>query len=588
MVSISKKAVDCLITYHNKFRLLLSSNFIKHFNSQRGLNLHQEIYPKLKSGRISLNEPSEEVLDSFILHFRQFHLARDVVSPLYLKNHILEEVNTDFRTEANRIKRYIEDFEESLKKDPVIKLNLIINGKKFKLDNHKDFINTMIYGGKIHSSPDSIERLYYDYFHKNSEEGFKPITKRYFRFNVYSIIFEEIHVLGLIYNEINTILRKLIDIFRKRGKELKKKIDFDDALKNFNNAIYITNQLEFQRTKAEILEEIIVIHKKLKNQENIYKIREQIKAIKDSIKEIPSDFYNDPFFNDYFKSPIEFEEMFNRVLPDVGLNDIPIVVLNLDRIHELKKFEKHLNMKYFSYEINQNKLILSYSIAIGKANDLILYLDKREEIKLDNKFGQTFVFPDLSCFIILSNDPKMALLDYIYARENSSLDPLKHLYHNKFVEFILSLIKIELNQDSKQPKFNDLEDIFNCRLNIDEMNKYSKPIIRIIKKLIQISYFPRIIEKVELAKEIESLKKGIENDAAKELIGQALFSYTLSIYLYSVLTNETKFLEKKTEFNEFFKILDLINSKRITNEFFNKLLKFIDQNYKIYKKKSIS
>ncbi|KKL93269.1 hypothetical protein LCGC14_1876400, partial [marine sediment metagenome] len=457
MVSISKKAVDCLITYHNKFRLLLSSNFIKHFNSQRGLNLHQEIYPKLKSGRISLNEPSEEVLDSFILHFRQFHLARDVVSPLYLKNHILEEVNTDFRTEANRIKRYIEDFEESLKKDPVIKLNLIINGKKFKLDNHKDFINTMIYGGKIHSSPDSIERLYYDYFHKNSEEGFKPITKRYFRFNVYSIIFEEIHVLGLIYNEINTILRKLIDIFRKRGKELKKKIDFDDALKNFNNAIYITNQLEFQRTKAEILEEIIVIHKKLKNQENIYKIREQIKAIKDSIKEIPSDFYNDPFFNDYFKSPIEFEEMFNRVLPDVGLNDIPIVVLNLDRIHELKKFEKHLNMKYFSYEINQNKLILSYSIAIGKANDLILYLDKREEIKLDNKFGQTFVFPDLSCFIILSNDPKMALLDYIYARENSSLDPLKHLYHNKFVEFILSLIKIELNQDSKQPKFNDLE-----------------------------------------------------------------------------------------------------------------------------------
>jgi len=35
----------------------------------------------------------------------------------------------------------------------------------------------MIYGGKIHSSPGSIERLYYDYFHKNSEESFKPITK---------------------------------------------------------------------------------------------------------------------------------------------------------------------------------------------------------------------------------------------------------------------------------------------------------------------------------------------------------------------------------------------------------------------------
>ena len=151
MVSISKKIVDCLITYHGKFRLLMSSNFIRHFNAQKGLNLHQEFYPKLKSGRISLNEPSEEVIDSFILHFRQFHLARDVVSPKYLKDHILKEISTNFNTETNRIKNYIKDFEESLKKDPPIKLNIILNGKKFNLNTREDYINTMIYGGKIHS-----------------------------------------------------------------------------------------------------------------------------------------------------------------------------------------------------------------------------------------------------------------------------------------------------------------------------------------------------------------------------------------------------------------------------------------------------
>ncbi|MFW9879082.1 MAG: hypothetical protein ACFFG0_38875 [Candidatus Thorarchaeota archaeon] len=588
MVSITKKIVDCLITYHSKFRLLMDSNFMRHFNSQKGLKLHQEFYPKLKSGRILLKEPSEEVIDSFILHFRQFHLARDAVSPKYLEKYILKKISTDFDTETKNIKNYIRDFKESLKKNSPIKLNIILNGKKFNLNTHKDYINTMIYGGKIHSSPGSIEKLYYDYFHKNSEEGFKPITKRYFRFNVYSIIFEETHILGLIYNEINTILRKLIDIFKKNGKELKKKKDFNDALKYFKNALYITNQLEFQRTKVEILEEILGIHKILKDLEEIRKIKDQIRIIKDSIQQIPQDFYNDPFFSEFFKSPIQFEQMFNQVLPDIGLNDKPIVILNVERIHELKKFENHLNMKYFTYEINRNKLLLSYSIAIGKLNDLILYVDKKEEINLDHKFGLTFVYPDLSCFIILSNDPKMALLDYIYARGASSLDPLTHLYHNKFLEFILSLIKIELNQGTQKPKFDDIKDIFNCVINIDEMRKYIRSIIWIEKRLIQISYFPRIIRKVELTKEIESLRKAIENDADKELIGQALFSYTLSIYLYSVLTNEARFLESKTEFNELFKILDLINGKRITNDFLSKLLKFLDQNFEIYRKKNIA
>ncbi len=587
MISISRKTIDCLIAYHSKFRLLMNTNYIKHFNTQKGLNLHQESYTKLKSGRISLNEPSEEIVDSFILHFRQFHLARDVVSPSYIKKHVLQEISTDFRIETDIIKKFIKDFEEFLKKEPPIKLNINVNGEKFKLNTHKDYINTMIYGGKIHSSPDSKERLYYDYFHKNPEEGFKPITKRYFRFNVYSIIFEEVHILGLIYNEINTIIGKLIDKFRKTGKELEQKLHFDDALRNLKNAIYITNHLEFQRSKAEILEETISIHEKLDHKEEVNKIREEIKIIKASIKSFPPDFYNDPFFIDFFKNPIEFEEYFNQVLPIINLNDKPIIVLNLDRIHELKKFEKHINMKYFTYEINQNKLLISYSIAIGKTNDLVLYLDKKEEINLDHKFGLTFVYPDLSCFIILSNDPKMALLDYIYTRGASSLDPLNHLYHNKFVEFILSLIKIELNQGIKQPKFNDIEDIFNCVINIDEMRQYSKPITWIIKKLIQISYFPRIFEKVELQTEIDSLEKAIENDFEKELVGQALFSYTLSIYLYSVLTNETKFLDVRPEFNVFFKILDLINGKTINNKFFNTLLKYLDQNYELYRRKKI-
>ena len=248
----------------------------------------------------------------------------------------------------------------------------------------------MFYGGKFHSSSDSTERLYYDYFHKNSSEGFKPITKRFFRFNVYSIILEEIHILGLLFNEVNTILIKFIDFFRKRGKELIKKSNLKSSLRHFKNAIYITDQLEFRRSKAEILEELLIIHKKLKNQEKVNKIKEQVKVIKDSITEIPSNFYNDPFFKDFFRPPIEFEELFNNVLPNIDLDDKPIIILSLNRINDVKKFEKHLNMKYFSYEIEHKKLIINYSIAIGKNKDLIYYFDKKRRDKLRSQIWFNF------------------------------------------------------------------------------------------------------------------------------------------------------------------------------------------------------
>lgn len=50
-------------------------------------------------------------------------------------------------------------------------------------------------------------------------------------------------------------------------------------------------------------------------------------------------------------------------------------------------------------KLNIKNLKLTYSIAVGKNKDLICYFDKKEEINLDHKFGLTFVFPDLSCFI---------------------------------------------------------------------------------------------------------------------------------------------------------------------------------------------
>ena len=588
MESISKKSIDSLITFHSKFRLLINTKFIKHFQFQKGLNLHQVFYPQLKSGKISLNEPSEEIIDAFLLHFRQFHLARDVTSIKYLKNYILPELPNEFSIEKKKIELYIKKFEESLKNKPFIELNLTVNNKKFDLNTNIDYINTMIYGGKIHSSPDSTERLYYDYFHKNSKEGFKPITKRLFRFNVYSIILEEIHVLGLLYNEVNTILIKLIDFFRKRGKELIKKSNLKSSLRYFKNAIYIADQLEFQYLKAEILEDLLIIHKKLKNQEKVKKIKEQVNVIKDSITEIPSNFYNDPFFKDFFRTPIEFEELFNKVLPNIDLNDKPIIILTLNRINDVKKFDKHLNMKYFSYEIEHKKLIINYSIAIGKNKDLIYYFDKKEEINLDHKFGLTFVYPDLSCFIILTNDPKMALLDYIYTRGASSLDPLFHLYLNKFSEFIIALIKVELNKSTKKPRFRSKEDIFKGTLEFDEMARDATFIKRILRRIFQISYFPRILSKVDLESEIKNLRRMIENDFEKELKGQALFSFALSIYLYTILTNDKTFLEKRTEFNKLFKVLEFINGKNITCNFLNTLLKHLDQNYHFYiQKKNI-
>jgi len=81
----------------------------------------------------------------------------------------------------------------------------------------------------------------------------------------------------------------------------------------------------------------------------------------------------------------------------------------------------------------------------------------------------------------------------------------------------------------------------------------------------------------------------IENDFEKELKGQALFSFAFSIYLYTILTNDKTFSEKRTEFNRLYNVLEFINGKNITCNFLNTLLKHLDQNYHFYihKKKNI-
>ncbi len=47
-------------------------------------------------------------------------------------------------------------------------------------------------------------------------------------------------------------------------------------------------------------------------------------------------------------------------------------------------------MKYFSYEIEHKKLIINYSIAIGKNKDLIYYFDKKRRDKLRSQIWFNF------------------------------------------------------------------------------------------------------------------------------------------------------------------------------------------------------
>lgn len=117
-VNIKKNILDSLITFHIKFKYISESSFMNHFRKQKSLNLNQVFYPKLKSGKISLNEPPEESLDAFILHFRQFHLAKDVVSIKYIKNKILREIPAEYQSHVENVKNLIKRFEDNLKKKP--------------------------------------------------------------------------------------------------------------------------------------------------------------------------------------------------------------------------------------------------------------------------------------------------------------------------------------------------------------------------------------------------------------------------------------------------------------------------------------
>jgi len=581
-INFQKKALDSLIAFHNKFRLIMKTKFNSFFLTQGGLRFHQVAYPQLKSGKVSLNEPPEEIFDAFVLHFRQFHLKKDITSINYLKKNVIHQIPDEFRTQRKNIEHLITQFEDLLDKKPPIVLKITVNGEKLDLYYHKDYINTILYGGKFHSSANSKERKYYDFFHKAPDQGFKPITRRLFRFNVYSIILEEISFLNRIYIEINNILVDLIEIFKQNGEEQYKKGNYDSSIQNYRNAVYIAEKLDFYKTMASILEELTEVYERTNKQEEISKMKAEITEILSSLKDLPRDFYEDPFYQDYFSMPLEYRDLFNEILPDINLNDKPIIIIPLELINDIKKFENHLNMKNFSFELKHNKLITSSSLAIMRNAEGTIYLDRQEEINLDHKFSRSFVYPDLSCFILLTNDPRMALLDYIYARAGSSLNLITHCYANKLTEFLVALTKIELGLEFEMPHYKNKKEILHGELDYDFLTKYNEPIIRIMRNLIKLSYYPRITEKVDLNDEISSIKRAIQNDSDKILNGQALLSIGISVYLHSVLSGDNQYLENKPQLKPLYKVLDMIKGKDITNDFYHELLKFLDQNFSLF------
>jgi hypothetical protein len=280
--------------------------------------------------------------------------------------------------------------------------------------------------------------------------------------------------------------------------------------------------------------------------------------------------------------PQDYKTLFENILQTLGQIKVPIIIIEVNHVKDIEKLQKHLNMRDFIFKFEGSYLVIDYKLAMWTNENGTVYISKSERFNLENNFATSFALNNLSGYLILTNSPKYALLQYLYIRNMASLDPTWHLYQTKLFEYILFLIGVELKTTPKKPKFDQVNDLFEIKLNFLNYYRDSTLMINIIKQIVNISYFPRIKEQIDLQNEINIIKKSIFNDIHKNITGFALLWFLIDIFLYSIITNDLQFRKKFEQFTKLFTILEQINGKDINLVFYKNLIEYLDSSASLY------
>lgn len=599
-IVIKQKYIDALTLFQRKIKEIEESKFFN-FYCMGSRNVQLRITGnKVDDGWIgscSLNEPNEESIKAFILSFRFFIQGNESCSIRQIGDNVLPNIETYFPEQVNKIVNLREKINEYLDNSPDFQLKFNIGKKNIEFSSNKKIKEIFIFGHYAHASSKDDKKKIYDFIHLNADEGVNPIKRNMFRACAIEIILTLTNLLRNISLEIDVILNKIIDIYVSQAEQALKDNKLNQSERLFKNALYIANALENKDIRADLYLKLKSVYIKSNYEEMAKVFQGKYEEVKDSIKYLPKEFWTDDYYRNKYLLPDEYNKLLNEILENPeDILDIPIILLPIEKIYQLKRFEKLIIAKNFNVNREEEKIILFYEQIISKDHEKSYWAYQRFEFNKNAEYICRFPFIDDSGVVFLTNSKNLFakwFLSWIVIRKIIQNLGINYIFLQRYIDY---LVDIELEKEINLEVFNrmraikDLDSLTYSIKGSEKINYHFYGLKSILEPILEISTFPRLKSIINLDNDMDYIKAHIIEPFLKQKFkGLKWVSFALKIILsISIIGNEQ--ISKKindTNFTKLHRICKNIEGKSVSNEFFEEFFKFCDEYIQEYISKRV-
>ncbi len=589
-IEIRPKYVDALTLFQRKIKDIEESKFFNfYFTGSRNVQLRITANKTDDGwvGSCSLNEPNEESIKAFILSFRFFILGNESCSLKQIGDNVLPNIETYFPEQVNKIVNIREKVNEYLDNSPDFQFKFNIGKRIIEFSSNREIKEIFIFGHYAHASSKDDKKKIYDFIHLNADEGINPIKRNIFRVGAINIILTLTNFFRSISFEISIILNKIIDIYMNQAEQALKDNKLKQSERSFKNALYIANALENKDVRADLYLKLKEVYIKSDNEEIAKNFQGKYEEIKDSVKYLPKEFWTNDYYRKKYSLPDEYNKILNEILenPEDFL-DIPIIVLPIEKIYQLKRFEKLIIAKNFKIYQEEEKIILYYKQIISKDHEKSYWAHERFEFNKNAEYLCRFPFIDDSGVIFLTNSKNFFAKWFLSWREIRNIiqnSGINYIFLQRYIDY---LIDIELEKEINLEVFNrmrvikDLESLTYSIKGPEKINHHFYGLKNILEPILEISTFPRLKLVIDLKNDMHYVKTHIIEPFLKDKFkGLKWFSFALKIVLYISITGNEQIIKNinDSKLVELNRICKIIEGKSVSKDFFEEFFKFCDE-----------
>jgi len=584
-LNIKQNNIDTLLLFINKAEELRNSRFIN-FYSKNPNKLHvksQKLDDDEWIGRCSSPEPNEEYTKAFILSLRFLIQNNENCSLSNIVQNHLPTLKLDFPEKTQNISNLRNNLNQYLDSPPEMKINLTRGKKSREFATNRDIFEVFIYGHYAHSNFKKDKKEWYDFIHMHSDEGINILKRNTFRFVAISILLNVTNLILVIANNIRFILDNVLEIHIKKAHESLRKKNVDKAEDNYNNAVYIANRYKDKEFRASLYKELYNFFEDLGKNELAKQYLNRFEDVKDSIRYLSRNFWEDEYYKTKFGLPIEFEEILRKFT--IIKPNFPLLVFPIERLDQVRRFEKIIIAKNFKLSELNDSYNLYYEVLMGYEENKSIWSHHNFKFKKNEEFICSFPFKDDEGILFISNSKNLFVETYLSWLEMKNLTENLSFEFGILQRYVDILIKIELEKEDYKSIHKELiqsrmKNTFNFSIEGHEnVNYHWEGCKRLIDLLLKISTYPKLMKNINMEKKIQRIKeRSIEPFIKKDFKGLAWISFSLTIILYTFLTTDENFLKmiKSTKLSKLLEECKKLEGKTITHVFLSGFFNFLD------------